>query len=230
MNPAEIEFLISQAITNRPRVTTAPMNLYVHQGRLVCGARIVMPTDALFISHLSPHHITEGFNNQEWKVVVDKISQVARLEKPLSPTRSALSTISRESFSSTAAAKPDERRRERRLLYRTDMWFAENQKKNFLQGRMLDISSGGIAFSCNDEYYASSPGETMNTRFSIPRLNPDKSFDTVSFTRRGRVCRLNKLDTELCKIALQFAKPLPFKPAEQNSSESSIEQCLQTIS
>lgn len=95
---------------------------------------------------------------------------------------------------------------------------------------MLDISSGGMAFSCNDEYYASSPGEIMNTRFSIPRFNPDKSFDSVSFTRRGRICRLDKLDTDLYKIALQFAKPLPFKPAEQNSRVASVEQCLQTVS
>ena len=43
-----------------------------------------------------------------------------------------------------------ERRREQRLRYHWPVWFAEDFNEMLLQGQMVDVSSGGAAFT----YYA----------------------------------------------------------------------------
>ena len=72
MDAHEIELLISEAIKARPTVTTAPMNLYVHKNRIICGARLLMPKDAAFIAHLSPHHLQNGIDSKDWKKIVEE--------------------------------------------------------------------------------------------------------------------------------------------------------------
>jgi len=43
----------------------------------------------------------------------------------------------------------EERRREQRLRYQWPVWFAEDFTKTVSQGLMVDVSSGGMAFTCN---------------------------------------------------------------------------------
>ena len=62
MDTYQIEQLISQAIANRPLATSAPLNLYILNSKLICGARIVMPKNARFIAHISPETIVHGFD------------------------------------------------------------------------------------------------------------------------------------------------------------------------
>ena len=85
---------------------------------------------------------------------------------------------------------------------------------------MVDISSEGIGFSCRADENCPRLGQQVATRFSIPRFNSDKSFDSVSFNRLGRICRVGKPNNFLRCVGAQFATPLPFKPGEQQPSGS----------
>ncbi len=219
MNPPEIEQLISEAVNNRPKVTNAPMNLYIYDKRLICGARIVMPSDAVFVAHLMPHQLDTGFSNKEWKLTIDKIENITATENiEIENNKTTLPHQDKNIFGHHAKAKPSksiERRREDRLRHRSPVLFGDDFKQIFSQGRMLNISSGGLAFSYDSREKRIRPNQKIATRFDAPRFNPDNSFDIVSFDRRGHICRINKLNNLLSCIAVQFAKPLPFKPAEQ---------------
>ena len=210
MNSPEIERLIAEAIENRPKVTNAPMNLYIYDGKLICGARVVMPRDADFIAHVAPHQLENGFSDSEWKLVVEKTREI----------------VSSEELTAGAVKKPlsgkrkKEQRKEQRLRHRRPVWFAEDFGAELSQGRMVDVSSMGMAFTCRADENCSHPGQQIAARFSVPRLNPDDSFDTVSFNRIGRICRLDRVNSPLRRVAVQFAKPLPFKPAEQAIGKS----------
>lgn len=118
-----------------------------------------------------------------------------------------------------------ERRREKRLNYHWPVWFAEDFTDQLSQGQMVDISSGGAAFTCmaNESPY---PGQYITTRFSVPRYGKDNSFELESHIRNGFVCRVDHISPVMRKIAIQFAMPLTFKPGEQNEVK---ERELQTI-
>jgi hypothetical protein len=120
----------------------------------------------------------------------------------------------------------DERRTEQRLRYYWPIWFAENFDDTLAQGQMVDISSRGAAFTCYADNDCPYPGQHITARFSVPHYGPDDSFDMESFTRSAHVCRVEDVNSYLRRIAVQFAEPLPFKPGEQNASES----CLQAQS
>jgi hypothetical protein len=109
------------------------------------------------------------------------------------------------------------RRRETRLKYKWPVWYAEDFKKNLSEGLMVDVSSGGLAFMCNAEENCPRAGQQLVTRFSIPRTEEDKSSGMTSFTRTGRVLRVETVNTSLRQIAVQFDEPLSLKPCEQAS-------------
>jgi hypothetical protein len=111
----------------------------------------------------------------------------------------------------------NERRREQRLSYQWPIWFAEDFAKAVSQGLMVDVSSGGMAFTCNASESCPQPGQRLITRFSIPRLQADEFSDMTSFTRTARVCRVEKVNRSLCRVAVQFDEPLSLKPCEQAS-------------
>lgn len=115
--------------------------------------------------------------------------------------------------------KVNEQRREVRLRYPWLIQFAKSVKEALSQGRIVDVSSRGAAFVCYANKSCPSVGERIITRFSVPRFDSDKCFDTVSFHRIGRVCRIHNQNDFLCRVAIQFAKPLPFKPGEQPISK-----------
>jgi len=110
-----------------------------------------------------------------------------------------------------------ERRRESRLRYQWPIWFAEDFAKTVSQGLMVDVSSGGMAFTCDDRESCPQPGQRLITRFSIPRLEANEFSDMTSFTRTARVCRVEKVNRSLCRVAVQFDEPLSLKPCEQAS-------------
>jgi len=123
-----------------------------------------------------------------------------------------------------------ERRREQRLRYQWPVWFAEDFNAVLAQGQMVDVSSQGAAFTCHADEECPYPGRTVTARFSIPRFSNTDSFDMASFTRSGRVCRVDDVNRFLRKVAIQFAEPLPFRPGEQaSSSESDAEQKLWAV-
>ncbi len=122
----------------------------------------------------------------------------------------------------------NDRRREQRLRYYWPIWFAEDINRSLSQGQMVDICSQAAAFTCYAHEGCPYPGQHITARFSVPRYGPDDSFDMANFTRSGHVCRVDNVNSFLRRVAVQFAEPLPFKPGEQNSSESEVEQTLET--
>ena len=120
-----------------------------------------------------------------------------------------------------------ERRREQRLRYHWPVWFAEDFNENLSQGQMVDVSSGGAAFT----YYANQchtwPGQQITAKFSVPQFGEEDSFELASFTRVGNVCRVEQINDFTRRVAVQFAEPLSFKPAEQITVEN--EEELKTL-
>jgi len=122
-----------------------------------------------------------------------------------------------------------ERRREQRLRYHWPVWFAEDFDNSLSQGQMVDVSSGGAAFTCpaDGEYYYE--GQELTARFSIPCFGCDDSFEMANFVRPGRVCRVDNVNNFVRRIAVQFAEPLPFKPGEQVKGESETAERLKAV-
>ena len=110
--------------------------------------------------------------------------------------------------------KTIERRHEQRLRYRWPVWFAEDFHGSLSQGQMVDVSSTGAAFT----YYADSncpyPGQHITARINVPYYHSDASFDVNEFVQDGSVCRIDHLSNGLCRIAMKFYHPLPFKPGD----------------
>jgi hypothetical protein len=115
--------------------------------------------------------------------------------------------------------KTREKRAEQRLRYRWFVQYTDNVKQPLSQGRMVDVSSSGVAFLCFADKSCPQLGKLVATRFSVPDFDSDKPFDAASFSRIGRVCRVDKINSSLRRVAIQFARPLPFKPGEQNIGE-----------
>ena len=207
MDLPEIERLITNAIDSRPTVTSAPVNLYVHKGRVVCGARVVMPAGAVFVSHVTPDKLENGFDNSEWKLIVQKIHQ-------------ALENTTAEGDGKGHNDFRD-RRREQRLNLHRSIWFGLDKKQRLSQGQMVDIASGGIAFTCCADDTSSWVGQEIATRFSVPHFGSDDSVQMQKFTRDGRICNVTDVNSYLKRVAVQFAQPLPFRPAEQDSASIS---------
>lgn len=111
----------------------------------------------------------------------------------------------------------ENRRREARLRYRWPVWYAEDFKQTLSEGLMVDVSSGGLAFICNANENCPRVGQKLATRFSIPSSDKDESSDMTSFTRTGRVLRVDTVNSFLSQVAIQFDEPLSLKPCEQAS-------------
>jgi len=126
-------------------------------------------------------------------------------------------------------AEFDERRREQRLRYHWPVWFAEDFGGELTQGQMVDVSSGGAAFTCYADHGCPYPGQEITARFSIPRFEEGEAFDMASYMRSGRVCRVDELNPFLRRVAVQFAEALPFKPGEQTDSEIDAQEKLKAV-
>lgn len=113
-----------------------------------------------------------------------------------------------------------ERRREQRLRYSWPIWFAEDFDDILTQGQMVDVSSGGAAFTCYADR-CPADGEHITARFSVPRFGQSdkESFDLSNFIRDGRICRIDELGPYIRRVAVQFSEPLPFEPAADKSPE-----------
>ncbi len=125
--------------------------------------------------------------------------------------------------------KSSEKRIEERLRYHWPVWFAEDFNDELAQGQMVDLSSGGAAFTCHNDDTCPYTGQGITARFSIPCIGSDDSFDMASFVRKGNVLRIDNLSSFSKRVAVQFAEPLPFKPGEQAASKAQAEERLKAI-
>lgn len=115
--------------------------------------------------------------------------------------------------------KINEQRTEARLHCPWFVQFAGSVKEMLSQGRMVDVSSEGMAFLCYADKSCPTVGKLILLRFSVPRFDSDKCFDTESYNCVGRVRRVCRENNFLRRIAVQFASPLSFKPGEQPISK-----------
>ncbi len=122
-----------------------------------------------------------------------------------------------------------ERRKERRLRYHWPVWFAEDFDEVLSQGQMVDVSSNGAAFTCYSDQCCPCPGQDVTARFSVPQFDSDSSFGLASFTRTGKICRVDEVNAYVRRIAVQFAEPLPFKPGEQTETEVDTRERLKAV-
>jgi hypothetical protein len=222
MNIPEIERSITEAIDKRPKVTTAPLNLYLYGSKLICGARIVMPKDAKFIAYVPEKCLEKGFSDKEWKLIVKKINLLknSRHHDDIKPKQiTDQKQLKKIRF--------NERRAEQRLYYRRPMWYFQSLNKARQKGQLVDISSNGMGFTCsmsNQNLLAAK--QKITTRLDVPLFGIDGSYDMIRFDRTGQIRRVEKLNNSIHRIALEFTQPLPFKPAEQGLPASVIEQKL----
>jgi len=119
----------------------------------------------------------------------------------------------------------EERRREKRLNYLWPVWFAQEVDKSVItQGQMVDISSGGAAFTCHADENCPYPGQEILLKFSVPRYESDNEYSMASFSKKGCVKRVDQVDRFIKKVATQFAESLPFSPSSQDSTDAEMER------
>jgi hypothetical protein len=123
----------------------------------------------------------------------------------------------------------NERRKEQRLRYHWPVWFAEDFNEALSQGQMVDISSTAAAFTCRKDEHYPYVGQHLTARFSVPRFQAEEAFDMANFNRSGRICRVDDVSPFSRRVAVQFAKPLPFKPGEQTDSKSTQERLAAAV-
>ena len=114
-----------------------------------------------------------------------------------------------------------ERRREKRLRYNWPVWFAANFDGELSQGQMENISSSGAAFTCYTDKCPYNEHK-ITARFSVPLYDENNSFDLENFVRDGRICRIDEVSPFVRRVAVEFAEPLPFKPAETADNETIV--------
>jgi len=113
-----------------------------------------------------------------------------------------------------------ENRYEERLSYRWPVWFGEDITQAVFPGLMVDVSSGGIAFTykCGRRLQESQP---LTVRFSLPRFDEHDPGATIGVTRTGCVRWVISGADGTHTVGVQFDTPLSLKPAEQAARATS---------
>ncbi len=106
-------------------------------------------------------------------------------------------------------------RQERRLAYRWPVWFSEDATQAVFLGLMEDVSSGGIAFTCEPDQGHLQQGRRLTVRFSLPQFDSEDPEATVGITRAGCVRWTTPAEAGTCRVGLQFDTPLSLKPADE---------------
>lgn len=107
-----------------------------------------------------------------------------------------------------------ERRKERRLQCDWPVWFTEGLGKTLYRGRMLDISSEGVAFTCRIEKKFPQLEQKVTTHFNVPHVGADDDSDITTFTRESCIYRIDPIDEVSARVAVRFNEPLDFKPGK----------------
>ncbi len=105
-----------------------------------------------------------------------------------------------------------ERRSEQRLRYFWPVWYSSDGSLDIQQGRMVDLSSGGVSFVAEEGTYPDE-GKQIWLRSSYP-LVQDGGFGMASFTTVGRVLRKETVGPLQRRLAVQFETPLEHCPSE----------------
>ena len=109
-------------------------------------------------------------------------------------------------------AEREERRAEQRLRYFWPVWYSSDGSLDIEQGRMVDLSRGGVSFLAPAGTYPQE-GEQIWLRSSYPLIE-DGAFGMASFTTVGRVLRNETVGPLQRRVAVKFDAPLEHSPAE----------------
>ena len=104
-------------------------------------------------------------------------------------------------------------RTEERLEHKYPVMFSEDFEQDIHHGLMLDISSGGMAFTCRGESACVEKGQQLTVQFSLPR--DEGGGGLMNLKRMATVCWIDKSEGPVWKVGVQFDKPLTMKPCEQ---------------
>jgi hypothetical protein len=107
-----------------------------------------------------------------------------------------------------------EQRNEQRLYRDWPIWFTEGYGKSLYCGKMLAISSTATSFSCYLTRKSLSSDKQITIYLDVPHFSLDDYSDIVSFTQVGRICRIDTIGRNFCRIVVRFDEPLPFKPSK----------------
>ncbi len=106
-------------------------------------------------------------------------------------------------------------RSEKRLRHRWPVWFIEDTAQAGFLGLMVDVSSGGLAFTCPVDGCHFQEGQRLTVRFDIPEFSrPDDPQAMIGVLRTGWV-RSVMTRAGRYRIGLQFDQPLSLKPGEE---------------
>ena len=110
------------------------------------------------------------------------------------------------------------------------MWYFQSLNKARHKGQIVDVSSNGMGFTCSmAEKDSLKADQKITTRLDVPLFRKDGNYDMIRFDRTGLIKRVDKLNSSIRRIALEFTQPLPFKPAEQALPATVIEQKLAAL-
>jgi hypothetical protein len=121
-----------------------------------------------------------------------------------------------------------EKRAEKRLRYRWPVRFKTGNNENTIAGQMVDVSSEALSFLCRADDKCPKLGDKLTAEFGVPYFNRDNSFDSVLFNRTGKVCRLDKLNERVHRVAVKLAQALFFKPGQRDIDQVPAQENLQT--
>lgn len=121
-------------------------------------------------------------------------------------------TARQQQLTAPQRGRAQERRSEQRLRYFWPVWYSSDGSLDIQQGRMIDLSSGGVSFVAATGTYPDE-GEQIWLRSSYP-LVQDGGFGMASFTTVGRVLRKETIGPLQRRLAVQFETPLEHAPAD----------------
>jgi hypothetical protein len=121
-------------------------------------------------------------------------------------------TARRQNLRAPQDGQRQERRLEQRLRYFWPVWYSSDGSLDIQQGRMIDLSSGGVSFVAQEGTYPDE-GQQIWLRSSYP-LVQDGGFGMASFSTVGRVLRKEVAGTLQSRLAVKFEAPLEYCPAE----------------
>jgi hypothetical protein len=102
----------------------------------------------------------------------------------------------------------NERRKHQRFPHGGVVWFGESAV-TLASGTVADVARFGVAFTCAAENQRPQTGQRLFIKFALRQDAPQESHDGPVTNRIGRVCRVEELPDESCRIAVNLDLPLP---------------------
>ena len=106
-------------------------------------------------------------------------------------------------------------RKEERLCYQWPVWFGEDTTQEGFLGLMVDISSGGLAFTCPMDQRRFREEQRLTVRFDIPQFGRSDNPQAMTGVTRTGCVRSVVTQGNKYRIGLQFDQPLSLKPSEE---------------